>query len=117
MSVHALRLTSIVTCSLSAATGEKLNINGWSSVAIARAYYMSTDKINMTKLTIYKKNEVWSSPILCPSMDGLNHLREQGADTLVDKSLEEVYSLLIIQIQPEFLLKLMIAHHTRGNNT
>jgi hypothetical protein len=50
-------------------------------------------------------------------MDGLNHLREQGADTLVDKSLEEVYSLLIVQIQPEFLLKLMIAHHTRGNNT
>jgi hypothetical protein len=47
-------------------------------------------------------------------MDGLNHLREQGADTLVDKSLEEVYSLLIIQIQPEFLLKLMNAHHTRG---
>lgn len=46
------------------------------------------------------------SPILSPSMDGLNHLREQSADTFIDKILEEMYSLLIIQIQPEFLLEL-----------
>jgi hypothetical protein len=72
MTIHALRLTSIITCLLSAATGEKLNIKGRSSAAIARAYYMSTDKINMTKLTIYKKKGVvianivpicgWSQP-------------------------------------------------------
>jgi len=47
------------------------------------------------------------SPILSPSMDGLNHLREQSADTFIDKILEEMYSLLIIQIQPEFLLELI----------
>lgn len=40
-------------------------------------------------------------------MDGLNHLREQSADTFIDKILEEMYSLLIIQIQPEFLLELI----------
>ena len=74
----------------------------------------STGKTNMTKLTTYGK-EMWSSPILSPSMDSLNHLREQGADTLVDQSLEEVYSLLVVQIKPEFLLKLMNAHHTRVN--
>lgn len=47
-------------------------------------------------------------------MDGLNHLREQCADTIVDKTLEEMYSLLIVQIQPEFLLNLINAHHKRG---
>jgi hypothetical protein len=40
-------------------------------------------------------------------MDGLNHLREQSADTFIDKILEEMYSLLIIQIQSELLLKLI----------
>ena len=49
-------------------------------------------------------------------MDGLNHLREQCADTIVDKALEEMYSLLIVQIQPEFLLNLINAHHKRGND-
>jgi hypothetical protein len=38
-------------------------------------------------------------------MDGLNHLRKQGCDAFVDETLEEIYSLLIIQIQPEILLK------------
>jgi hypothetical protein len=40
-------------------------------------------------------------------MDGLNHLREQSTDAFIDKILEEMYSLLIIQIQPEFLLELI----------
>jgi hypothetical protein len=44
-------------------------------------------------------------------MDGFNHLREQSADTFIDKILEEMYSLLIIQIQPEFLLELIEMHH------
>uniref|UniRef100_A0A0A8ZT59 Uncharacterized protein n=1 Tax=Arundo donax TaxID=35708 RepID=A0A0A8ZT59_ARUDO len=39
-------------------------------------------------------------------MDGLNHLWEQSTDAFIDKTLEEMYSLLIIQVQPEFLLKL-----------
>jgi len=46
-------------------------------------------------------------------MDGLNHLREQSADTFIDKILEEMYSLLIIQIQPEFLLELIDHHRNR----
>lgn len=40
-------------------------------------------------------------------MDGLDHLREQSADTFIDKILEEMYGLLVIQIQPELLLKLI----------
>ena len=48
-------------------------------------------------------------------MDGLNHLREQCADTIVDKTLEEMYSLLIVQIQPEFLLNLTM-HTAKGGN-
>jgi hypothetical protein len=49
-------------------------------------------------------------------MDGLNHLREQSTDTFIDKILEEMYSLLIVQIQPEFLLKLIddAPHKQRG---
>lgn len=47
------------------------------------------------------------SPILSPSMDGLNHLWEQCTDAFIDKILEEMYSLLIIQIQSEFLLELI----------
>lgn len=46
-------------------------------------------------------------PILSPSMDGLNHLREQSTHAIVDKILEEMYSLLVVQIQPEFLLELI----------
>jgi hypothetical protein len=40
-------------------------------------------------------------------MDGLNHLWEQCTDAFIDKILEEMYSLLIIQIQSEFLLELI----------
>ena len=66
---------------------------------------------NISQLTMYRfvldLCVVNLSPILSPSMDGLNHLREQSADTFIDKILEEMYSLLIIQIQPEFLLELI----------
>ena len=48
-------------------------------------------------------------------MDGLNHLREQSTDAFIDKILEEMYSLLIVQIQPEFLLELIDdAPHKQG---
>lgn len=39
-------------------------------------------------------------------MDGLNHLREQGTNTLSYEILEEVYGILIIQIQTELFLNL-----------
>lgn len=29
-------------------------------------------------------------------MDGLNHLREESTDTFVDKTLEKMYSILVV---------------------
>lgn len=49
---------------------------------------------------------VGSAPVLGPSMNGLNHLREQSTDTLVDKILEKMYALLVVQVQPKLLLEL-----------
>lgn len=39
-------------------------------------------------------------------MDGFNHLREQGTNTLSYEILEEVYGIFIIQIQTELFLNL-----------
>lgn len=39
-------------------------------------------------------------------MNGLNHLGEQSTDTLIDKILEKMYALLIVQVQPKLLLEL-----------
>lgn len=39
-------------------------------------------------------------------MNRLNHLRKQCTDTFIDEILEEMYRILVIQIQPKFLLKL-----------
>lgn len=47
-----------------------------------------------------------SAPILSPSMNGFNHLREQCTNTVIDEILEKMYRILIIQVQPKFLLKL-----------
>lgn len=49
---------------------------------------------------------VGSAPVLGPSMNGLNHLGEQSTDTLIDKILEKMYALLIVQVQPKLLLEL-----------
>lgn len=46
-------------------------------------------------------------------MYGLNHLREQGANTFIYKILEEVYTGLIIQVQPKLLLKLLEEHQRK----
>ena len=44
-------------------------------------------------------------------MDCLNHLREQSTDTFIDKILEEMYGILVIQIHPEFLFELSDSLH------
>lgn len=49
-------------------------------------------------------------------MYGLNHLREQSANTLIDKILEEVYTGLIVQVQPKLLLKLLKEHQHKSQS-
>lgn len=46
------------------------------------------------------------APILTPSMNGLNHLRKQCINTLIDKILDKLYASFIVQVQPKLLLKL-----------
>lgn len=46
------------------------------------------------------------APILSPTVDGFHHLWKECTDALIDKILEEVYRLLVVQVESELFLKL-----------
>lgn len=45
-----------------------------------------------------KAIKIGLAPILSPAMNGLNHLRKQCTNTLINKILEEMYTGFIIQV-------------------
>ena len=45
-------------------------------------------------------------PVLRPAVDGLDHLREEGGDGIVDELLEEACRLLVGQVEAELLCHL-----------
>ncbi len=51
-----------------------------------------------TKVFIKVKLFLGSAPVLSQPMNGLNHLRKQCTNTLIDEILEKVYAGFIIQV-------------------